>query len=164
MVVTGGRVLGDGIRLSISEVIDPPWKHGDSINITFYLRQSPPISNLFIEATAGRTYCRVSGVGELYNLLAISRSDLRRCRHVELHRAKNSLDRCRRMVGSDPRGDNPVHVGRHGSRRKPGSQSADNHDDAAVHGGNVRSSHWRGNRHRVVAEPPAGCQRERLKW
>ena len=54
MVVSGGRVLGDGIRLSISEVIDPPWKHGDSINITFYLGQSPPISNLFIEAMRGR--------------------------------------------------------------------------------------------------------------
>ena len=38
MVVTGGGVLWDGIRLSISEIIDPPWKHGDSI------------SNLFIEA------------------------------------------------------------------------------------------------------------------
>ena len=38
MVVTGGRVLGDRIRLSISEVIHPPWKHEDSINITFYLR------------------------------------------------------------------------------------------------------------------------------
>ena len=38
MVVTGGGVLGDGIRLSISEIIDPPWKHGNSI------------SNLFIEA------------------------------------------------------------------------------------------------------------------
>ena len=34
----------------------------------------------------------------------------------------------------------------------------------AVHGGHVRSRHWRGNGHRVVAEPPAGCQRERLKW
>ena len=41
---------------------------------------------------------------------------------------------------------------------------ADNHDDAAVHGGDVRSRHWRGNRHRVVAEPLAGCQRGRLKW
>ena len=48
--------------------------------------------------------------------------------------------------------------------RKAGSQPADNHDDAAVHGGHVRSRHWRGNRHRVVGEPPAGCQRERLKW
>ena len=54
MVVAGGRVLGDGIKLSISEIIDPPWKHGDSINITFYLRQSPPISNLFIAAMRGR--------------------------------------------------------------------------------------------------------------
>ena len=59
---------------------------------------------------------------------------------------------------------NPVHTGRDGGGRKPGSQSADNHDDAAVHGGNVRSRHWRGDRHRVVAEPPADCQRERLKW
>ena len=41
---------------------------------------------------------------------------------------------------------------------------ADNHDDAAVHGGDVRSRHWRGNRHRVAAEPLAGCQRGRLKW
>ena len=48
--------------------------------------------------------------------------------------------------------------------RQAGSQSADNHDDAAVHGGNVRSRHWRGNGHRAVREPPAGCQRERLKW
>ena len=89
---------------------------------------------------------------------------LRSCRHVELHRAKNGLDRRWRMGGSDPRGDNPVHIGRHGSGRQAGSQPADNHDDAAVHGGNVRSRHWRGNGHRVVAEPPAGCQRERLKW
>ena len=42
MVVTGGGVLGDGIRLSISEIIDPPWKHGDSI------------SNLFIAAMRDR--------------------------------------------------------------------------------------------------------------
>ena len=111
-----------------------------------------------------RTYCRVSGVAELYNLRAISRSDLRRCRHVELHCAKNSLDHRRRMGGSDPRGDNPVHVGRHGSGRRAGSQPADSHDDAAVHGGDARSRHWRGNGHRVVAEPPAGCQGERLKW
>ena len=41
---------------------------------------------------AGRTHCRLSGVAEPYNLRAISRSDLRRCGHVELHRAKNSLD------------------------------------------------------------------------
>ena len=68
------------------------------------------------------------------------------------------------MGGSDPRGDNPVHVGRDGGGRQAGSQPADNHDDAAVHGGDVRSRHWRGNGHRVVAEPPAGCQRERLKW
>ena len=165
MVVTGGGVLWDGIRLSISEVIDPPWKHGDSINITFYLRQSPPISNLFVEAMRGRqAYGRRSGVGELYNLRAISRSDLRGCSRVELHRAKNSLDHRRRMGGPDPRGDNPFHIGRHGSGRQAGSQPPDNHDDAAVHGGNVRSRHWRGNGHRVVAEPPADCQWERLKW
>ena len=37
-----------------------------------------------------------------------------------------------------------------------GSQPADNHDDAAVHGGNVRSSHWRGNvPSGGKAEPPA---------
>ena len=41
---------------------------------------------------------------------------------------------------------------------------ADNHDDAAVHGGDVRSRHWRGNRHRVVASPLAARQRGRLKW
>ena len=27
-----------------------------------------------------------------------------------------------------------------------------------------RVQQWRGNGHRVVAEPLAGCQRERLKW
>ena len=48
--------------------------------------------------------------------------------------------------------------------RQAGSQPADNHDDAAVHGGNVRSRHRRGNGHRVVEPPAAGCQRERLKW
>ena len=47
---------------------------------------------------------------------------------------------------------------------RPEASPADNHDDAAVHGGNVRSRHWRGNGHRAVGEPPAGCQRERLKW
>ena len=56
-------------------------------------------------------------------------------------------------------------IGRDGGGRQAGSQPADDHDDAAVHGGNVRSRHWRGNGHRAVAEPrPAGCQRERLKW
>ena len=116
------------------------------------------------QCETGRPYCRRSGVVELYNLWAISRSGLRRCRHVELHRAKNSLDHRRRMGGSDPRGDNPVHVGRDGSRRQAGSQPADNHDDAADHGGNIRGRHQRGNGHRVVAEPPAACRRERLKW
>ena len=47
----------------------------------------------------------------------------------------------------------------------PEASRADNHDDAAVHGGNIRSRHWRGNGHRAVGEPPpADCQRERLKW
>ena len=48
--------------------------------------------------------------------------------------------------------------------RQAGSQPADSHDDAAVHGGDVRSRHWRGHGHWVVAEPPAACQGERLKW
>ena len=54
----------------------------------------PPISNLFIEAMRGRqdVIVVVSGVAELYNLHTTSRSDWRRCRHVELHRAKNGLD------------------------------------------------------------------------
>ena len=70
------------------------------------------MSNLFVEAMRGRqAYGRRSGVGELYNLRAISRSDLRRCSHVELHRGKNGLDHRRRMGGSDPRGDDPVHIG-----------------------------------------------------
>ena len=47
---------------------------------------------------------------------------------------------------------------------RPESQLADNHDDAAVHGGNVRSRHRRGNGHRGAAEPPTACRRERLKW
>ena len=131
----------------------------------YSLSQGHTMSNLFVEAMRGRqAYGRRSGVGELYNLRAINRSDLRRCRHVELHRGKNGLDHRRRMGGPDPRGDNPVHIGRDGNRRQAGSQPADNHDDAADHGGNIRGRHRRGNCHRVVAEPPAGCQRERVKW
>ena len=41
MVVTGGGVLWDGIRLSISEIIDPPWKHGDSISNLFIAAMRP---------------------------------------------------------------------------------------------------------------------------
>ena len=69
---------------------------------------------------AGRTYCRLLGVAEPYNLWAISRSDWRRCSHVELHRARNGLDHRRRMGGPDPRGDSSVHIGRDGSRGKAG--------------------------------------------
>ena len=49
--------------------------------------------------------------------------------------------------------------------RPAGSQPADRHDDAAVHGGSVRGRHWRGRGQWLAAEPPlAGCRWERLKW
>ena len=59
MVVTGG-VLWDGIRLSISEIIDPPWKHGDSISNLFIEAMRPAELILVDQEWPNRIICRQS--------------------------------------------------------------------------------------------------------
>ena len=60
MVVTGGGVLGDGIRLSISEIIDPPWKQGDSISNLFIEAMRPAELILVDQEWPNRIICRQS--------------------------------------------------------------------------------------------------------
>ena len=60
MVVTGGGVLWDGIRLSISEIIDPPWKHGDSISNLFIAAMRPAELILVDQEWPNRIICRQS--------------------------------------------------------------------------------------------------------
>ena len=152
MVVTGG-VLWDGIRLPISEIIDPPWKHGDSISNLFVEAMRPAELILVDQEWPNRIICRQSA-DPICAGAAMSNSIVRRT--VWITAGVWAVLILAVIIQSM--------LGRHGSRRQAGSQPADNHDDAAVHGGDVRSRHRRGNGHWVVAEPPAGCQRERVKW
>ena len=59
MVVTGS-VLWDGIRLSISEIIDPPWKHGDSKSNLFIEAMRPAELILVDQEWPNRIICRQS--------------------------------------------------------------------------------------------------------